>query len=117
VSFIAFSEKTGLARLLYTPAIHRKHIALWTPEQTQRFLASTRGHKWHIAFLLMFTYGLRIGEVLGLRWADIDFEANLLHIRQQLQYERRKLRACKLKTYAGLRNLPIVPSVRAVLLE
>jgi len=34
--------------------------------------------------VLLLLYGLRRGEALGLRWQDIDIEAQIIHIRQQI---------------------------------
>jgi integrase len=42
--------------------------------------------------VLLVLYGLRRGEVFGLRWADIDSDARVIHVRQQLQRVRGELR-------------------------
>ena len=39
----------------------------------------------YTAFVLLMRYGLRRGQVLGLRWDDIDVEGGTIHIHQQLQ--------------------------------
>ena len=35
--------------------------------------------------MLLLLYGMRRGEVLGLRWQDIDTDADLIRVRQQIQ--------------------------------
>ena len=61
--------------------------------------------------LLAFT-GLRIGEALGLRWGDVDFEAGVLHVRQQLGRDRLPR---KLKTPAGRREVILCAPVTELL--
>lgn len=38
----------------------------------------------HIGFLISIFTGMRQGEILGLRWKDIDFEAQIIFVRQTL---------------------------------
>lgn len=65
--------------------------------------------------------GLRVGELTGLVWANIDLKNNLLHVDHQLQYrkcsddEKTVFRVTKLKTAAGKRDIPLSPDVRAAL--
>jgi integrase len=65
--------------------------------------------------VLLVLYGLRRGEVLGLRWADIDFDVGTIHIRQQLERIRGELRLGPVKTHAGQRDLPILNLARQAL--
>jgi integrase len=58
--------------------------------------------------------GLRIGEALGLRWCDVDFEAGLLRVRQQLSRQRMPKH---LKTDAGRRDVVLAPAVTRLLRE
>jgi len=57
---------------------------------------------------MLLIFGMRRGEVLGLRWCDIDFERQTIHVRQQLQRIRGKLEQVPVKTAAGIRDLPLV---------
>ena len=64
----------------------------WTPSELRRFLDSTRDEPLHAAFYVAATTGLRRGEVLGLRWCDIDFEQGQLHVVQGVVVVRREIR-------------------------
>lgn len=50
------------------------------------------GKSGYIAFVIGYHTGMRVGEVLGLSWEDIDFDNRILHVRhQQQQYEKDKI--------------------------
>ncbi len=57
----------------------------------------------------MLLYGLRRGEVLGLRISDVDHERGVLHVRQQIQRLNGALHQVPVKTAAGQRDLPLLP--------
>jgi integrase len=63
--------------------------------------------------LLAFT-GLRIGEALGLTWADVDFERDLLRVHRQLS--RYRVHA-PLKTQMGRREIILAPAIVRLLRE
>lgn len=60
-------------------------------EQARTFLqtASTTGARFEALYVVSLTVGLRICEVLGLKWSDIDFEKGTLRVNRQLQRMRR----------------------------
>ncbi len=82
---------------------------------TETFLKVAADDPLAAAFTLICMYGLRRGEVLGLRWCDIDSEQGVIYIRQQLQRMQGKLLAGPVKTNAGQRDLPLLPAAQAVL--
>lgn len=61
--------------------------------------------------------GLRQGEVLGLTWQDVDFEAGALHVRKQLQRVDGVLQRVDLKTERSRRTLAMPGRILTVLLE
>ena len=62
----------------------RKEIEVWTPEEAAQFLNVDQTDRLYPAFYLMLCLGLRRGELLGLRWSDIDLKAGVLSVRQTL---------------------------------
>lgn len=56
----------------------------WSSEEIQRFFDAVAGERLSMAFVLLATTGMRRGEVLGLRWEDVDFDARALSIVQAL---------------------------------
>lgn len=49
-------------------------VMVWTPAQTQTFLACAADHRLYAAYRLIATRGLRRGEAAGLRWPDVDLD-------------------------------------------
>ena len=59
-------------------------LRFWTPAELRKFLDLIHDHRLQAAFHLAAFTGMRRGEVLGLRWADIDFEGARVNVRQAL---------------------------------
>ena len=90
-----------------------------TADQVQAFLAHLNVAK-HQQFTLWYTAfasGLRRGELLGLRWADVDFEKGLIRVRQQAIEAEHKITLEPLKTKASQRAVPLAPSTMIVIQE
>ncbi len=75
----------------------------WTIEEARQFLAATADHRLYAAFHLCLVTGLRRGEVLALRWSEVDIERCHLEVRQQLAVERGRPLLKQLKTEASER--------------
>jgi integrase len=108
----------NVAQLVDPPAHKAKERHTWTKEQVTLFLDSIRGHNYYPIFLIMFCYGLRKGEAIGLRWQDIDFEKDVIHIRQNLVMTAdHEIYIGEPKTEASIRDLPLMPIVKEALLK
>lgn len=64
--------------------------------------------------LLMYT-GLRRGEVLGLRWEDIDQARNVIHVSRNVTYHTAKALVGTPKTENGYRDVPLVAHLLKIL--
>lgn len=67
-----------------TTQIETDEKQTYTQEQTHLILEYAKTHKYGLEISILLEYGLRRGELLGLRWEDIDFESNILHIRKSV---------------------------------
>jgi integrase len=65
-----------------------KEMTTWTARQLSTFLGTLAGDRLEVAILLGATTGMRRGEVLGLRWADLDLDKGRLSVRQTLSAPR-----------------------------
>lgn len=68
------------------PRVPRTEMQVWTPEQADAFLLATREDRMHALYVLALTTGMRQGELLGLRWGDINVSAGTLSVRRSLQW-------------------------------
>lgn len=80
-------------------------------------------NKWYPIFTVMLWTGLRVGEVTGLRWCDVDFKTGLISVNHTLVYYDKGNNAGlgfavnTPKTEAGKRMVPMLPKVKEALLQ
>lgn len=81
-------------------------------------------HKWYPIFYVMLFTGLRVGEITGLRWCDVDFDNNTISVNHTLVYFSRgdkpngtPFAINTPKSDAGTRIIPMLPKVREALLS
>jgi integrase len=70
------------------PRQTKKEMQPLTPEQAKRLLENVHEDRLSALYILAVTAGLREGELLGLRWEDVDLERKLLQVRRQLTRTR-----------------------------
>jgi integrase len=67
------------------PSVERVEVQPWSTEEASRFLAASADHRLHALFAVGVALGLRKGELLALRWDDVDLEGGVLNVRQNVQ--------------------------------
>ena len=87
----------------------------FTISEVRRLFASVSGDRYEAAYIIAGTLGLRRGEVLGLRWTDVNAEAGVIRVEQQVQRVGGKDRIMPLKTKKSARTLPLTNNVRDAL--
>ena len=88
----AFADAVRLGHLEANPSLaadppsaraaRAQRFPTWDPDELRRFLESVRDDLLYPAFYLAAASGMRRGELLGLRWCDLDFEALQLSVVQ-----------------------------------
>ncbi|MFB0921187.1 MAG: tyrosine-type recombinase/integrase [Oscillospiraceae bacterium] len=58
----------------------------YTISQMQKLLSLVAGTAWEMPVMLGGLYGLRISEILGLRWSNVDMKAGVFHVVGQLPF-------------------------------
>jgi integrase len=91
-----------------------RDMTLWEAPEAARFLDAAREHRLYALFYLGMATGLRRGELLGLRWVDI--EGNLLYVKQTYVKAGGKLLLSTPKTEKGFWAVALSPDVLEVLL-
>lgn len=107
----------NVARLAKLPTYERGDVIPWTDDEARAFVSAIRSHQHSAAFLLLTLYGLRRGEILGLRWQDIDSVRSVIRVRQQVIPFSGGPQIMPLKTKASRRDLPLLDLTRQVLAE
>lgn len=79
-------------------ANEQKEMQFWTVEEFTHFLKSSKHHVHYIVFSLAIYTGMRRGEILGLRWRDIDFDNRELKVIQTVNWTRSGLVVQRPKT-------------------
>ena len=74
----------NVAEAVRPPKVERKDMQVWTPQQVATFLDTAQAHRMYTAFYLALMTGMRRGELMGLKWEDIDFERARLTVRNNL---------------------------------
>ena len=78
-----------------------------TPIEAKAFADVIAGHRLEAVFVTALGLGLRQGEVLGLRWSDVDFDAGTVRVVNQLQRISGTLQLKRLKTATSDSTLPM----------
>lgn len=83
-------------------------MLIWSIDEVHRFLKTCVGGHHYITFLLAIYTGMRRGEVLGLKWEDIDFEEKIIYVNRSLTYVPQSgFIFTSLKTKSSRRKIPI----------
>ena len=67
-----------------SPRPAKKEIHPLTPSEARTLLEAAKGERFEALYVLAISAGLRRGELLGLRWTDVDLERGYVQVRQQL---------------------------------
>lgn len=83
----------------------------WSGAELRAFLEHVEGDRLHAAWVLAASTGMRRGEVLGLRWSDVDLEAGRVSITQTVIAVGYKVSFSTPKTDNGRRSVALDPAV------
>lgn len=95
------------AALVELPRAVRREHTVWEPSELMTFLDANIDDPHHALFALLGLRGLRRGEALALRWADIDLDAKQLKVTRQLSHYRGVVTFGPRKSNAGNRVVAI----------
>jgi len=84
----------NVAEAVDPPRPKRRSMATLIPEDVPRFLEAARDTPYYLFFYTALYTGMRLGELLGLRWCDLDLDMASLSVVQSL-YKRRGI--CQMK--------------------
>ena len=97
----------NVATLIDRPRAERPPIKPLTPDQARTFLSALKGERLRALFVVALAEGLRQGEILGLRWENIDLEEGTLMVTAALQRVESKMTLVEPKTRASRRTISL----------
>lgn len=103
------------ASLVDIPRQQSREMSVWRHEDVRRFLSHVADDRLYAMWALLVTTGLRRGEVIGLRWGDIDVERGTLAVRRALVAVGYAVHVSEPKTARGRRMMAIDPLTLAAL--
>src|SRR5581483_7356472 len=98
------------------PGPGEREMAVWTPEELRTFLDGISQHRLAAAYVLAASTGMRRGEVLGVRWSDLDLDAGTVSIRHTIVSVEYEVQVSEPKTARGRRTISLDAATVAVLL-
>jgi integrase len=106
----------NVAKLVDPPRVPRHEISPLTPDEARRLMGSATDDRLRALWLTALGTGLRQGELLGLRWQDVDLETRRLCVRHTLARVGGKLVLLEPKTERSRRTI-VLPEVVVVALR
>lgn len=92
-------------------------MTIWSADELRRFLGGVKDDRLYAAYLLLATSGMRRGEALGLRWADLDLDVGRAAIRQTVIVVGHVVRMGTPKTAKGRRTVTLDGTTVSLLRE
>lgn len=106
----------NVAELVSGPRVVNAEMKVLSPEQARQFLVACRGDSLEALYWLALSTGLRRGELLALKWQDVDFERGILSVRRALGRSTSEgIVIAEPKTPQGRRTVRLSAPVIAVL--
>ena len=119
-----------LSELKRSSCYEESHKRALTIQEQELFLNYLRKegnpyHHWYPVFAVMVGTGMRVGEVTGLQWENVDFEEEVITVdhtlvyynhRQEIENTGCTFNVHSTKTEAGTRQIPMLPEVKEALL-
>ena len=99
------------------PPKKAKEMQVLTPPEITRFLIQAREEGYYELFLLELTTGMRRGEILALKWRDLNLKTGELHISRQVLKVNGKVLISTPKTKSSVRSVHLPQSVLNILGE
>lgn len=110
-NLVSSSPMVGVIR----PKPEHKEMLTLSPEQARTFLGAVQGERYEALFVLALTAGMRQGELLGLRWEDVDIGTGTVRIQRSLQRTKEGFSLTEPKTKHSRRQIVLTDVAREAL--
>jgi integrase len=107
----------NVAEAANPPHPERRNMATLAPENIPKFLEATQETPYYVLFYTALYTGMRLGELLGLRWCDVDLTMAFLSVVQALYKRSGVCKMVKPKSSHSRRRIALSPSLILLLRE
>jgi len=76
----------NVTELVDAPKLNKKEMKTWTAEQVKQFFVHLQGDRWQALYITACGTALREGELLALKWANVDLEEGKLRVVSTVQF-------------------------------
>jgi len=105
----------NVAEAVEPPRPERKNLANLAPEDVPKFLEAAHETPYYVLFYTALYTGMRLGELLGLRWCDVDLDVASLSVVQALYKRCGVCKMIKPKSSHSRRRIVLPPSLALLL--
>ncbi len=77
--------KKNICEFVKVPKVYRKEMRVLSREEQNKLISVSRSHRLGIVVILDLFTGMRLGEILALRWNDIDFENKFISVKNTIK--------------------------------
>lgn len=99
------------------PKVHKEEVRLLNNEQARKLLDTVKGDRLEALYVVAVQSGLRQGELLALRWEDVDLEARTIQVRRTITRDGGKHSVGPAKTAKGRRTVKLTRDATEALQE
>jgi len=99
-------------------SVKTKKMQIWTYEEIHKFLTVCKTNPLYLLYVIALYTGMRKGEILGLKWRDIDYTRKIIRVQRSLARTNEKTYIyTDLKNTSSFREIPIPDFVLKELLN
>lgn len=111
--------KNPVTKKVKCPKDEKTERRVLTIKEEEQFRDIIKNSRYHDAFIFILETGIRIGELNGLKWEDVDWEKKKIYIRRTLIHEKntKKFIEGSTKTISGNRAIPLTDTAYKILLK
>ena len=106
-----------ISKIVKLPKKVEKKVRFLTVEEQNKFLQQAEGSAYYHQFLLVLQTGLRTGELVGLKWEDLDFENRKITVSRSMEfrYGYQEFKIGEPKSKHGYRTIPMTQTAYDIL--
>ena len=97
------------------PRVKKKSMKTLTASEVTKLLETAKGHPIELVIQLAASCGLRRGEILGLRWRQVDMNSQVLHLSENYTESSKGVSLSELKSDSSYRSVDFSDSIKRAL--